>query len=101
MLALHLQNMMQQLQVSQHWLCYHQFQQGAMQEAVAHLLAARSATADVPAPARAALLLAVPTDLHLGRLQRAGFSPFSPEMSQPLGLRMHAELLWRRATGRF
>ena len=70
-------------------------------EAVAHLLAARSATADVPAPARAALLLAVPTDLHLGRLQRAGFSPFSPEMSQPLGLRMHAELLWRRATGRF
>ena len=70
-------------------------------DAVAHLLAARSMQADVPAAARAVLLPATIADQILLRLQRSGHDPFAPGMQEPLGLRLQLALLWQRVTGRY
>ena len=71
-------------------------------EAVAHLLAARSLQPDVPAPVRAILLPAVVADHILARLQRHGHSPFALEVQAPqAGMSLQLGLLWRRWAGRY
>ena len=70
-------------------------------EAVAHLLAARSMRHDVPAEARALLLPATVADHILAQLQRHGYSPFAPAALAPSGLGLQAALSWRRWTGTF
>lgn len=70
-------------------------------DAVAHLLAARALKPDVPAAARLVLLPATVADHILMRLQKDGYSPFAPDLRQPLGLRLQLALLWRRMTGTY
>ena len=54
-------------------------------EAVAHLLAARSMRPDVPPEVRALLLPTVVADHILARLQNCGYSPFAQELHAPSG----------------
>ena len=68
-------------------------------EAVAHLLAARSLQPNVPSDARKVLLPTVVADHILQRLQRHGYSPFAPEVQQPLGPSLQLALLGRRWMG--
>ena len=70
-------------------------------EAVAHLLAARSMRPSVPAAACPLLLPATVADHLLTRMQRHGYSPFEPGVQQPLGPSLQLALLWRRWTGAF
>ena len=70
-------------------------------EAVAHLLAARSMHPQVPDSARAVLLPTVVADHILCRLQQHGYSPFAPAVQVPLGPRLQLALLWRRLMGTF
>ena len=70
-------------------------------EAVAHLLAARSHQPDVPAAARAVLLPATVADHLLARLQRNGYSTFAAGAQDPLGPSLQLSLLWRRLMGTF
>ena len=70
-------------------------------EAVAHLLAARSMHPDVPAPARSLLLPATVADHILMRLQSHAYSPFADGVQAPLGPRLQLALLWRRWTGSY
>lgn len=65
-------------------------------EAVAHLLAARSMRSDVPPSARALLLPATVADHILSQLQRHGYSPFAPGAQAPPGVRLQLALLWRK-----
>lgn len=68
-------------------------------EAVAHLLAARSMRPDVPSEVRALLLPTVVADHILARLQNCGYSPFAQELHAPFGLSLQCALLARRWTG--
>lgn len=52
------------------------------QRARERLAAARMVRRDVPRAALSVLLPAVLADRHLGRLERAGFDPFAPELRQ-------------------
>lgn len=70
-------------------------------EAVTHLLAARSMRDDVPIAGRAALLPATIADQILLRLQRGGYDPFAAGMREPLGVRLQLALLWNRVTSRY
>ena len=70
-------------------------------EAVAHLLAARALSAQVPAAGRAILLPATVADHILMRLQRHGYAPFEPVAAAPLGLSLQFALLWCRITSKF
>lgn len=71
-------------------------------EAVAHLLAARSLQPEVPTPARALLLPATVADHILAQLQRHGHSPFAPQVQAPqAGVSLQFGLLWRRHAGRY
>ncbi len=65
-----------------------------------HLLEAREQAGSVPRPARTALLSATVADIHLRRLERAGYDVFHPSIAErPAGL------VWRLAarawTGRW
>ena len=71
-------------------------------EAVAHLLAARSLRDDVPAAARSVLLPAALADFMLQNLQRHGYSPFAAGAMAPQGgPSLQASLLWRRWMGSY
>lgn len=70
-------------------------------EAVAHLLAARSLRRDVPATATAVLLPATIADHLLRSIQAQGFSPFGPGAGAPLGLRFQLALWWHKTTGQY
>ena len=70
-------------------------------EAVAHLLAARSMQHDVPVAARPLLLPATIADHLLAQLQQHGYSPFAPGAYAPLGARLQLALMWRRWRGAF
>ena len=62
-------------------------------EAVAHLLAARSMLSEVPTTARPLLLPTAVADHILARLQQHGYSPFAPAVQEPLGPRLQLALL--------
>jgi len=51
--------------------------------AAEHLEAARRNRREVPRSARAPLLSAVIADRFLGRLKRASYNPFAPELAAP------------------
>lgn len=68
-------------------------------EAVTHLLAARSFRPDVPAAACAVLLPTVVADHLLARLRQHGFSPFEPGLHAPFGIRLQLGLLTRKLMG--
>eukprot|EP00966_Prymnesium_polylepis_P306185 7075269-Prymnesium_polylepis.1 len=70
-------------------------------EAVTHLLAARSLQRDLAPPTRAVLLPATVAELILQRLEKCNFSPFAPEVAQPLGLRLQMAAGWRGLRGTF
>ena len=70
-------------------------------EAVAHLLAARSLHPSVPAAARTLLLPATVADHALANLERHSYSPFAPGAQAPPGLRLQLALLWRKWSGSF
>ena len=70
-------------------------------EAVAHLLAARSMRPDVPAAACSVLLPATVAEHVLQRLRSNGYSPFAPGTSESLGMRLQFALLWKRMVGRY
>ena len=70
-------------------------------EAVAHLLAARSMAPNVPAAARAVLLPATVADQILMRLERNAYNVFASDALEPLGLRLQLALLWRRLNGSY
>ena len=70
-------------------------------EAVAHLLAARSMQSDVPEAAKAALLPTTVADHILMRLQKNGYSPFAAGTMEPLGFGLQMALLWKRFTGAY
>ena len=63
-------------------------------EAITHLLAARSMRGELSKESRAVLLPATVADLLLLRLQRCGWSPYAPEVVQPLGVRLQLALAW-------
>ena len=63
-------------------------------EAVTHLLAARSLQPALPKAACATLLPATVADLVLLRLQKAGYSPFAPEVVAPFGTQLQLRLMW-------
>lgn len=66
-------------------------------EAVAHLLAARSLRDDVPKAARSVLLPATLADHILRNLQRHGYSPFAAGAQAPAGgPSLQMSLLWQR-----
>jgi phytoene/squalene synthetase len=70
-------------------------------EAVAHLLAGRSLQRELSTESCAVLLPATIADLVLRRLQQCGWSPFAPQVTQPLGMRFHLELAWHRFRGSY
>jgi NADH dehydrogenase [ubiquinone] 1 alpha subcomplex assembly factor 6 len=70
-------------------------------EAVSHLLAARSMQQDVPSQVRPILLPATVADLMIRRLTADGYCPFAPGAMEPLGLRLQISLLIQRLKGTF
>ncbi len=48
-----------------------------------HLAAARAAQAAIPRRALTALLIGTLADTHLGRIARAGYDPFAPDLARP------------------
>lgn len=70
-------------------------------EAISHLLAARSLQRELSAASRAVLLPATAAELILQRLQQCSYSPFAPEMGQPLGVRLQLKVGWNGFRGTF
>lgn len=71
-------------------------------DAVAHLLAARSLQPEIPCgAARRALLPAGLADHTLQQLQQSGYDPFAEAVLAPAGARLQLTLAWRRLLGRF
>jgi len=70
-------------------------------EAVSHMLAARSLRPELSAAARTALLPTTVADHILLRLQRHAYSPFTPAAHAPPGVGLQLALLFRRFSGTY